>query len=593
MKILGISAFYHDSAVCYIDDTGVVACLQEERFSRRKHDDAFPVNALNVLRERYGLIDENLDAVVFYDKPVLKFDRIIHNLIQIAPRGFRFAYDAMPLWISGKIFISDSIRKHIKGKYSIYYTPHHISHAASAYFASEYDKCAFIVNDGVGEWDTTSYGICSGNSIETKKSIHYPDSLGMFYSAFTYFCGFRVNSGEYKLMGLAPYGKPVYADIIREHLIDIREDGSYRLNLKYFDYQYGRRMCSRRMEDLLGVRIRNPEDPMTPEYADIAASVQEVLEDVLVKMAKHVRKETGMEKLLLAGGVSLNCVANSRIMKEAGFSEIFIQPASGDAGGALGAALYTAATVFSKNIENPQNYSYLGTEYSDDAIEAVLKEFNVKYSECTDPAAEGAKRISRQEVLGWFQGRMEFGPRALGARSILGDPRDPEMQKKMNLKIKYRESFRPFAPSVLEEMHEEYFEENFHTPYMLTVSTLKDKYRRKGRVYHDFGVLSSGISDVPAVTHADFTSRVQTVNSRQNPLYHNLIDEFRKLTGIGMVINTSFNVRGQPIVESPYDALATFFNTEMDSLIMGGFIVEKNGQDIDKEAFRIENIIPD
>lgn len=593
MKLLGISAFYHDSAVCFIDDNGIAACLQEERFSRKKHDDAFPVKSLDMLRKHYGLKDEELDAVIFYDKPVLKFDRILHNLIQIAPRGFKFAYDALPLWISGKIFISDKIRKYIKGNYKIYYTPHHISHTASAFFASGFSEAAFIVNDGVGEWDTTTFGTCKGNAVDVMKAVKYPDSLGMFYSAFTYFCGFRVNSGEYKLMGLAPYGKPVYADIIRNNVIDIREDGSYRLNMRYFDYQYGMRMCSGRMENLLGLKIRKPDEQMSEEYADLAASVQEVLEEVLVKMAMHVRKQTGMKKLILAGGVSLNCVANSRIIKQAGFDEVFIQPASGDAGGALGAALYAAHTVFSKRFRNPQQFSYLGTEYTDSQIEDELKKYNLKYSRAEDPAATAAECIEHSEVLGWFQGRMEFGPRALGTRSILGDPRDPRMQKRMNLKIKFRESFRPFAPSVLAERHNEYFEEEFHTPYMLTVSTLRKQFRHRERVYHDFKILSSDISVVPAVTHADFTSRVQTVTAEQNPLYYRLISEFYRRTGIPMIINTSFNVRGQPIVESPYDALATFFNTEMDTLIIGSFIMRKSEQTMKKESFPIENIIPD
>ncbi len=594
MKVLGISAFYHDSAICYIEDNKVIACLQEERFSRIKHDDNFPINVLNVLINRYNLKTEEIDYIAFYDKPVIKFERIIQNLIAVSPKGFRFAFEAIPLWLNKKLFISEIIKKHIKGKYKILYLPHHISHAASAFIPSDFQEAAFMINDGVGDWESTSYGICNNKNIEFLYSIDYPHSLGLLYSAFTYFCGFRVNSGEYKLMGLAPYGEEKYVDLILDSIIEIKEDGSYKLNMEYFDFQFGKKMCSRKMEDLFKLKIRKPAEELKTEYADIAASIQKVIEIALIRMAKHIHKTTNMKNLVMAGGVALNCVANSKIIKESGFEKVFIQPASSDAGGALGAALYVLKYMEKINIANPQQYSYLGTEYNNNEIEEVLKKYNAKYEYTENPDIIGAEYIADNKIVGWFQGRMEYGPRALGSRSILGNPGNKEMQKKMNLKIKFRESFRPFAPSVLEEKHNEYFEEDFYTPYMLTISTLRKEFRKTDKhITHDFNVLSKGIASIPAVIHADFSSRIQTVNEKQNPLYYNLIKHFYKLTNIPMIINTSFNIRGQPIVESPYDAFLTFINTDMDILIIGNFLLKKEDQIVQKGELKFEKIILD
>ncbi len=593
-KIIGISAFYHDSAVCLIDDKTVIACLQEERFSRKKHDNAFPIKSLNILREQFSLNDNDISAIVFYEKPILKMERIFSNLIAISPRGMEFAFKSIPLTVNKKIFVSEYIRKYIKGNYNIYYIPHHISHAASAFLPSEFEEAAFMINDGVGEWESSSYGICNHEDIKLTHGIHYPHSLGLLYSAFTYFCGFRVNSGEYKLMGLAPYGEPKYKDIILNNIIDYKEDGSYRLNLKYFDFHYGSRMCGKSMEKLLKLKIRKPEDDITNEYADLASSVQSVIEEILITMTIHIRKDTGMKNLVMGGGVALNCTANSKIIEKSGFENVFIQPASGDAGGALGSALYVSHYVNKKKFSNIQQFSYLGTEYGNDQIKCILDECGFKYSRLKDPALKAAQLISEGNILGWFQGRMEYGPRALGSRSILGDPRDKEMQRRMNLSIKFRESFRPFAPSVMLDHVNEYFSGDYHTPYMLTVTSLNKKHRLKDEhITHNFNVLSEKIADIPAVIHADFSSRIQTVSKEQNPLYYQLIDEFRKITGVPLVINTSFNVRGQPIVENPKHALTTFLNTKMDYLILGDFLLFNNEQNINREKWKIENLIMD
>lgn len=592
--ILGLSAFYHDSALCYISSREVVAAMEEERFSRIKHDNSFPEDTLNVLKERFGLNTHKLKYVVFYEKPILKFERIISNLIGIAPGGFPFALKSLPLTLSKKLFISSIIRRNIEGDYKLLFIPHHISHAVAGFVPSPFDSAAFMINDAVGEWDTTTLGVINKKNIDIKEGIDYPQSLGMFYSAFTFFAGFRVNSGEYKFMGLAPYGKPVYRDIIRDNVIDIRDDGSYALNLDYFSYLHGSRMCGRKMENLLGMKIRKTEERITPEYADLAASVQSVLEEVLVKMARHLRKSTGEKNLVLGGGIALNCVANSRIIAESGFENVFIQPASGDSGGAMGAGLYAAHYLENRDMESVQNYSYLGTRYSDQKIEDALCHLNAVYERIEDPSGRAAELIEKGNVVGWYQGRMEYGPRALGSRSILADPRDSSMQKKLNLKIKFRESFRPFAPSIMEEYHNEYFEEDFHTPYMLTVSTLRDKYRNTDRhITHDFEILSRGIASVPAVVHADFSSRVQTVSEKQNPRFYRVLEQFHKRTGIPMIINTSFNIRGQPIVESPEDAFKVFIKTDMDALIIGSFILYKDKQTVNRRSIRIDNVIED
>ncbi|MDD3803238.1 MAG: carbamoyltransferase N-terminal domain-containing protein [bacterium] len=587
-KVLGVSAFYHDSSLCYIEGDRVVAALQEERFSRIKNDEVFPLRSLDILKERYGFKEKELDAVVFYDKPILKFERIIENLVFASPRNFRFAFSALPLWLKEKLFLSNEIRKHIRGKYKLYYLPHHISHAASAFLPSGFDSAAYMVNDGVGEWDTTTLGRADKNNITQISSIEYPHSLGMFYSAFTYLCGFEVNSGEYKLMGLAPYGEPKYSSLIKKELIDAKDDGSYRLNMDYFEYEYGERMAGKKLEGLFNVKARKKNEKVTAEYADIAASVQQVIEEILVKMAKHLEKTTGERNLIMAGGVALNCVANAKIKKETGFERIFIQPASGDAGGAMGAALYVSS-MLGGNFENPQQYSYLGTEYSEGEIEKALIELGGIYEKISDPARTGADEIEAGRVIGWFQGRMEYGPRALGNRSILGDPRDSSMQKTMNMKIKFRESFRPFAPAVLEESHGKYFEEEFFTPYMLTVSTLRENYRNiKRHVTHDFTLLQKSFTQFPAVVHADFSSRVQTVSEESNPLFYRLIKNFEEKTGCPMVINTSFNVSGQPIVESPEDAFKTFIESDVDTLIIGSFILKKEFQRRKRGDFKIE-----
>ncbi|MGE3062055.1 MAG: carbamoyltransferase [bacterium] len=587
-KILGISALYHDSSVCYIEGNRVVAALQEERFSRIKNDDRFPIQSLEILRKRYGMRDNELDAVVFYDKPFLKFERILENLIFASPRNFDFAFSAIPLWLKEKLFLSTEIKRRIAGKYNLFYLPHHISHAASAFYPSGFDSAAYMINDGVGEWDTTSFGVASKERIEQLYSIEYPHSLGMFYSAFTYLCGFEVNSGEYKLMGLAPYGEPKYSEIMKKELIDIKEDGSYALNMKYFEYQYGKRMAGRRLENLFHTRARKKNERVTDIHADIAASVQEVTEEILVKTAKHIEKITGEKNLVIAGGVGLNCVANSKIKRETKFQNIFIQPASGDAGGAMGAALYIASMLGSE-FDNPQEYSYLGTEYSDSEIEEVLRRLEAVFERTDDVCAAAAEEIADGKVVGWFQGRMEYGPRALGNRSILGDARNSLMQKEMNMKIKFRESFRPFAPAVAEENHKDYFEEDFATPYMLSVSTLRKDFRNtNSKIIHDFSLLQKSFTQLPAVVHADFSSRVQTVSAKSNPLFYKLIKKFEDITGTPIVINTSFNVSGQPIVESPEDAFKTFIESDIDTLLMGNFKLEKIRQTRARGEFKIE-----
>jgi len=586
-KILGISALYHDSSVCYLEGNRITAALQEERFSRIKNDERFPIKSLNILRERFNMNDSELDSVVFYDKPILKFERIIENLIYSSPHNFKIAFSAIPIWLKEKLFLSNEIRKHIKGEYNLYYIPHHISHASSAFYPSGFISAAYMANDGVGEWDTTSIGIASKKEIRQISSIEYPHSLGMFYSAFTYMLGFEVNSGEYKLMGLAPYGEAKYVEIMKKELIDIKEDGSYALNMKYFEYQYGERMCGKKMEQLLQIKHRGKNDKINSIHADIAASVQLVAEEILLKIAKHIKKITDEKNLVIAGGVGLNCVANSKIKKYSGFENIFIQPSSGDAGGALGAALYVGAQSGAE-YENVQEYSYIGTSYTNEMIEKKLTDIGAVFEKTENIASVCAKEISRGNVVGWFQGRMEYGPRALGNRSILGDPGNSKMQKEMNMKIKFRESFRPFAPSVLEERYSDYFKEDFATPYMLTVSTIRESFRNtEKRIIHDFSLLQKSFTQFPAVVHADFSSRVQIVNKNTNPLFYETIKEFERITGLPMVINTSFNISGQPIVESPEDAFKTFIESDIDTLIIGDYILNKNKQKRHKGDFKI------
>ncbi|HAF08163.1 MAG: Carbamoyltransferase [candidate division TA06 bacterium 32_111] len=589
IEILGVSALFHDSSVTYIKGNKVVAALQEERFSKIKFDERLPELSIDALRKNFDFDPKNLSALVFYDKPILKFERIIENLIYTTPKNFQFAFNSLPLWLKDKLYTESKLRKLVKGDYKIFYVPHHVSHISSSFYPSNLNRAAFIVNDGVGEWETTTIGVVDEKRINIIYSIEYPHSLGMFYSAFTYFTGFKVNSGEYKLMGLAPYGVPRYVSLIKENLIDVKEDGSYRLNLKFFDYQNGLRMCGKRMEQLFGIKIRESGEPLNEKYADIASSVQAVLEEILIKMALNLKRESKEKNLIISGGVGLNCVANSKVLEAYQPEKFFIQPASGDAGGSLGAALYVANKYYGLNIRNCQNYSFLGTEYSDEQIEESLKKLNAVYKRITFPQIVASEEIVKKKVVGWFQGKMEYGPRALGNRSILGDPTDPEMQKIMNLKIKFRESFRPLAPAVLEDKFDLVFKKGYPTFYMLTVCEIKDEFKNTDEmIKHDFKILRKSITHFPSVVHSDFTSRVQLVSKESNPLFYSLINNFYHKTGCPMVINTSFNVRGQPIVESPEDAFKTFIETDMDILVIGNLILKKEEQVRKKGDFKIE-----
>ena len=602
MNILGISAWYHDAAACLVQDGRLVAAAQEERFTRVKHDPEFPRNAIAACLQSAGLQPRDLDAVGFYDKPFLKFERLLETYLACAPRGLRSFQAAMPIWLTEKLFLPDRIRKELGTDCPIYFAEHHMSHAASAFYPSPFVEAAILTVDGVGEWDTTTYGLGRGSDIDLLGEVRFPHSLGLLYSAFTYYTGFRVNSGEYKLMGLAPYGTPKYEAHIREHLIDLKEDGSFRLNMDYFDYASGLRMTSERFHRLFDGPPRPPDSPVTQKDMDLARSVQVVLEDAILRMARHLHRETEMRNLVMAGGVALNCVANGRLLREGPFSGLWIQPAAGDAGGALGVALHLWHSQFGNAREAPdgqdtQRGSYLGPEYSADEIERLLREEGAVFErvELERIPAAAAQLVNDGNVVGWFQGRMEFGPRALGARSILGDPRDPEMQTRMNLKIKYRESFRPFAPSVLQERAGEVFEDGGESPYMLLVTHVRPDRRRQ---LSEAELTKQGLerlkvprSDVPAITHVDFSARVQTVSRDTNPLYHEMIDKFRELTGCPLVINTSFNVRGEPIVCTPLDAWNCFLGTEMDVLVAGPFILRKQDQDpaiIDKVRARRE-----
>jgi len=585
--ILGISAFYHDSAASLIKNGEIIAAIQEERFTRKKGDADFPINAIRECLKIGNIDISNLDYIVFYDKPILKFDRILASYIHTAPKGLLSFLKAVPLWLKSKLWTEDEIKKKLKYKKNVLFTEHHQSHAASAFFPSPFNEAAIITVDGAGEWTTTTIGIGKENKIKLLKKINFPHSLGLLYSAFTYYCGFRVNSGEYKLMGLAPYGEPKYLDIIKKELITINEDGSYLLNEKYFDYISGLRMINKKFEKLFGREALPPDKKPDQFYMDIAASIQVVFDEILVKIAREAKKITGLDNLCLAGGVALNCVSNSKILFEKIFKKIWIQPASGDAGGALGSALYVYYHYLNNrrvadNINDFQKGSYLGNEYSNEEIENSLKRFGVKYKKVTEEELIEiiSSEIANKKVIGWFQGRMEFGPRALGARSILGDARDPDMQSVMNLKIKFRESFRPFAPSVLEDYAKEYFEIDIPSPYMLLVAQVKkdklievDKSGKKG-----LDLLKLKRSIIPAITHVDNSARLQTVNQKTNPLYYKLIKRFYEKTGCPVIINTSFNVRGEPIVCSPVDAYYCFMGTNIDILAIGNFILYKEEQ---------------
>lgn len=587
MNILGISAFYHDSAACLVRDGEIVAAAQEERFTRRKHDPLFPEKAIAYCLQEAGLAASDLDYVAFYDKPYIKFERLLMTYLSVAPRGFRSFLDQMPLWLKDKLFMRKTIQTRLGYPGEVVFCSHHQSHAAAAFFPSPFEEAAFITVDGVGEWATTTYGVGRGNRVRILKQINFPHSLGLLYSAFTYFTGFKVNSGEYKLMGLAPYGEPRYVDAIRRELIDVKDDGSYRLNMAYFDYCAGQRMTNGRFEALFDGPRRTPESPISQREMDLARSIQAVTEDVLLKMAATAHRETGLKKLVLAGGVALNCVANGRLLREGPFEDLWIQPAAGDAGNALGCALFAWHQVLGhERRPDPkrQHATYLGPAFSDDAIAAELDAQGVPYERVHEEelASRVADLLAAGKVVGWFQGRMEFGPRALGARSILGDARSSDMQSTLNLKIKFRESFRPFAPAVLREHVGEYFELDRESPYMLLVADVKGERLRPlsegDRQAGGFGRLKVVRSEIPAVTHVDNSARIQTVEREDQPRYYDLIEHFRRKTGCPVVINTSFNVRGEPIVCTPREAYTCFMRTRMDHLVLGTCILDKERQ---------------
>ena len=584
--ILGISAFYHDSAAALIKDGTIIAAAQEERFSRKKGDAGFPSCAVDYCLTEAGITTGDLDSIVFYDKPILKFDRILASYIHAAPRGLLSFVKAMPVWIKEKLWTEDLIRNELGYNGKLYFTEHHQSHAASAFFPSPFDSAAVITLDGAGEWATTTIGRGDGNNLKLLRKIDFPHSMGLLYSAFTYYCGFRVNSGEYKLMGLAPYGRPVYLDLIKKELVVTSSDGSYILNEKYFNYISGLRMISRRFEKLFGRPSLVPDGTMDQFYMDIAASIQEFFNQHLVLIAKEAGRITGCRNLVLAGGVALNCVANSHIAREAGFDDVWIQPAAGDAGGALGAALYVWHQYYGGERKASgsdfQQSSLLGPSFTDEDVRIALDGFGAVYHECTvdDLISKTAAAVASQKVVGWVQGRMEFGPRALGARSILGDARSSQMQSVMNLKIKFRESFRPFAPSVLAEKADQYFDRGMPSPYMLfTAQVKKNKllpFDPSGKT--GIELLNVVRSVIPAVTHLDNSARLQTVDGKGNPLFYRLLCEFDRLTGCPLMINTSFNVRGEPVVCSPSDAYRCFMGTDIDVLAVGNFIVYKDEQ---------------
>jgi carbamoyltransferase len=587
--ILGISAYYHDSAAALLRDGEIVAAGQEERFTRVKADSSFPQNAVEYCLRHEGISIEDVDFVGFYDKPLLKFERILETYLAIAPAGFGSFLKAGPLWIKEKLFQKDDLAKQLGYDGEILFAEHHESHAASAFLPSPFEDAAILTMDGVGEWATASIGLGRGNDIEITRELHWPDSLGLVYSAFTYYTGFKVNSGEYKVMGLAPYGEPKYLSLILDELMDLREDGSFTLNQKYFDYLGGLTMTSSAFDELFGAPARKPETQISQREMDLARSVQDACEEVVMRMARTAHKETGSKNLCLAGGVALNCVANGRIQREGPFENLWIQPAAGDAGGALG----VAQLIWHRYLENPRQLNgkrdgmsgaYLGPSFSPEQTKATLDRFNAKYErlEREDLIDRTARILGDSNIVGWFNGRMEFGPRALGSRSILGDPRSPEMQTKMNLKIKFRESFRPFAPSVLEHRAEDYFDLDAESPYMLLVSPVKEERRlpMTDEQKQLFGIEKLNIprSDIPAITHVDYSARVQTVSRERSPDYFDLISKFEEHTGCPMVVNTSFNVRGEPIVCTPEDAYVCFMRTDMDYLVVDSYLLDKRDQ---------------
>ena len=591
-SILGISAFYHDSAACILINGKIIAAAQEERFTRKKHDPNYPHNAIEFVLKYASLKLSEVDQIVFFEKPFLKFERLLETYVGFAPKGFVSFAKAMPIWIKEKLFqknlLFNKLKQHdenYKSDENIFFSDHHLSHAASAFFPSPFEEAVILTADGVGEWATTTVAVGKNETLEIKKEIHFPHSLGLLYSAFTYYTGFKVNSGEYKLMGLAPYGNPIYEDKVKQ-LFDFKEDGTFRLDQKYFNYATGLTMTNEKFNNLFGQKPRNPQiEKITQFHMDIAASIQKVTEEIMIKLAKSIREEYGIRNLCLAGGVALNCVANGKILKEKIFDNIWIQPAAGDAGGSLGAALalwyIDQGNKRSVNLNDDMKGSYLGTEYNQEEIERELKAAGanfetLKYEDLIDKTSEF---LSNEKAIGWFQGRMEFGPRALGGRSILGDPRSDKMQKNLNLKVKYRESFRPFAPSVLKEDLSEWFEMNIDSPYMLLVANINPnkKIEMNDEQKKLFGIDKLNIkrSEIPAVTHVDYSARIQTVTKNTNNRYYDLISKFKEKTGCPVIVNTSFNVRGEPIVNTPTDAFNCFMGTELDYLVIGDCILDK------------------
>jgi len=598
MYILCISSYYHDSASCILKDGKIVAAAQEERFTRIKHDARFPSHAIDYCLKEANIAPTSINNVVFYEKPFLKFERLIETYLAYAPKGFRSFIHAMPLWIKDKLFQKYTLTKELESLLGsevnwqdrILFSEHHLSHAASAYFPSPYKNAAILTLDGVGEWTTASLAVGDGSDIKILKEVFFPHSLGLLYSAFTYYTGFKVNSGEYKLMGLAPYGVPKYSDLIKEKLVTIFEDGTFQLDMSYFNYPVGLTMTNSKFNSLFGGPPREPESEITQLHMDLAASIQKVTEEIILKLAKGIANSTGEENLCLAGGVALNCVANGVLHRSNIFKNIWVQPAAGDAGGALGAALAVWHMHFNNKRDTPlkdnMEGAYLGPQYSDDEIEKDLISYGVTYKKFTKEELVEfvAESLSDGKAVGWMQGRMEFGPRALGNRSIIADARSPSMQKQLNLKVKYRESFRPFAPSIIREDLEEWFEHNADSPYMLMVANVKkDKCLPESKNNDLFGIkkLNLARSEVPAITHVDYSARIQTVHKESNPLYHSLISSFKTKTGCPILVNTSFNVRGEPIICSPADALKCFFGTELDVLAIGSFVLLKDQQKIE------------
>ena len=612
MYILGISAFYHDSAAALVHEGRIVAAAQEERFTRIKHDPAFPKNAIDYCLREAGIAAKDLDHIVFYDKPFLKFERLLETYLAFAPKGLRSFRLSLPLWLEEKLFQKSLLAKELKKAYGeqdwfgkLLFTEHHLSHAASAFYPSPFEEAAVLTLDGVGEWATTSAAVGKGNDLKIIKEIHFPHSLGLLYSAFTYYIGMKVNSGEYKLMGLAPYGQPVYKQKILDHLIDVKEDGSFWLDQSYFDYCTGLTMTNKKFEELFGQPARTPETQLTQFHMDIAASIQEVTEEVLLRLTRALAKETGQKNLCLAGGVALNCVANGKILRDGAFENIWIQPAAGDAGGAPGAALAAwhlyknQPRKLETNARDGMQGAYLGPAFSQEEIEERLRFVGAVFSVANDNELldKTVADLIDERAIGWFQGRMEFGPRALGGRSILGDARSPRMQKTLNIRVKYRESFRPFAPSVLREDVAEWFQMDTDSPYMLLVADVTEDKKRVMSAEEEklFGIEKLNVprSSIPAVTHVDYSARVQTVHNDTNPKYHALISRFKQQTGCPVLINTSFNVRGEPIVCTPEDAFRCFMGSDIETLVVGNCYMRKEDQDMElrkdyKGAFALD-----